>query len=195
MGTMGQDVRYALRQLMHNPGYTGTVVFTLALAIGANTAIFSIVNALLLRNLPYAKPERMGTIFLRVQGPQASDEPHSVDGAQWEMLRDRVPSLISAVSSGGKAGVNLEAGGQAQYVHQGRISAHYLDVLAVRPMLGRNFTETEDRPQWTSRRHSQLCILAHGIWRQPRHGGACYPAERRTVHDNRGAAAGRAHPA
>jgi predicted permease len=160
MGTIGQDVRYALRQTMHNPGYTGTVVFTLALAIGANTAIFSIVNALLLRSLPYANPERMGTIFLRVQGAQASDEPHSVDGAQWEMLRDHVPSLIAAVSSGGKSGVNLEAGDHAQYVHQGRISAHYLDVLAVRPMLGRNFTEAEDRPNGPP-----AAILSNAFWR------------------------------
>src|SRR5579859_4115730 len=59
MGSVGQNLRYALRQLGRNPGFTLTVIFTLALAIGANTAIFSIVNALLLKSLPYAHPERM----------------------------------------------------------------------------------------------------------------------------------------
>jgi len=83
MGAFRQDLRYALRQLTNHPGFTVTVIVTLALAIGANTAIFSIVNALLLKSLPYAVPDRMGTIFLRVQGAQPSDEPHQVDGAQW----------------------------------------------------------------------------------------------------------------
>ncbi len=160
MGSVGQNLRYALRQLGRNPGFTLTVIFTLALAIGANTAIFSIVNALLLKSLPYPQPERMGTIFLRVQGAQPSDEPHQVDGAQWEMLRDQVPSLISAVSSGGTSGVNLQAGDQIQYVHQGRISAHYLDVLGVRPMLGRNFTEDEDQPHGP-----RAAILSYSLWR------------------------------
>jgi hypothetical protein len=160
MGSVGQNLRYALRQLGRNPGFTITVIVTLALAIGANTAIFSIVNALLLKSLPYAHPERMGTIFLRVQGAQPSDEPHQVDGAQWELLRDQVPSLISAVSSGGTSGVNLQAGDQIQYVHQGRISAHYLDVLAVHPMLGRNFTEDEDQPHGP-----RATILSYGLWR------------------------------
>ncbi len=160
MGSVGQNLRFALRQLGRNPGFTLTVIFTLALAIGANTAIFSIVNALLLKSLPYSHPERMGTIFLRVQGAQPSDEPHQVDGAQWEMLRDQVPSLLSAVSSGGTSGVNLQAGDQIQYVHQGRISAHYLDVLGVRPMLGRNFTEDEDQPHGP-----RAAILSYGLWR------------------------------
>ena len=76
------------------------------------------------------------------------------------------------------SGVNLEAGGQAQYVHQGRISAHYLDVLAVRPMLGRNFTETEDRPHGPP-----AAILSYAFWRtafaaNPDIGGARHPAER-----------------
>ena len=66
------DARYALRQLGRNPGFTLTVILTLALSIGANTAIFSIVNALMLKSLPYAHPERMGTIYTRFIGTQAS---------------------------------------------------------------------------------------------------------------------------
>src|SRR5258707_5799910 len=100
MATVGQNLKFAVRQLWRNPGFTVTVILTLALSIGANTAIFSIVNALILKSLPYSHPERMGTIYTRVTGTRASDERHHINGEQWELLRDNVPSLISAVSSG-----------------------------------------------------------------------------------------------
>jgi len=160
MGTIGQTLRYALRQLARNPGFTATVIVTLALSIGANTAIFSIVNALLLKNLPYAHPERMGTIFMRVQGTESYDGHQWIDDEQWELLRDNVPSLLSAVTSGGTSGANLEAGHQTLYVHQGRISAHYLDVLSVQPGMGRNFSAEEDRPHGP-----KAVILSYALWR------------------------------
>src|SRR6266567_7497041 len=124
---LGREFQYAARQLWCNPGFTATVVLTLALSVGANTAIFSIVNALLLKSLPYAHPERMGTIFLRVQGAKPSDEPHNLDGTQWELLRDNVPSLIPAVSGMRTSGVNLQTESHVQYLHAGRVSAHYFD--------------------------------------------------------------------
>ena len=122
MEIFGQNLRFAVRQLWRNPGFTVTVILTLALAIGANTAIFSVVNALLLKSLPYSHPERMGTIFTRVTGSNPSDERHGLNGEQWELLRDNVPSLISAVSSRGTSGVNLQAGSHVQYLYAGRIS-------------------------------------------------------------------------
>ena len=82
MGSWGQHLRLAGRQLKRSPGFTVTVIVTLALSVGANTAIFSLVNALLLKNLPYAHPERMGTIYTRVTGLRASDERHHLDGEQ-----------------------------------------------------------------------------------------------------------------
>src|SRR5271169_4268380 len=109
MGMLGQNLRFAVRQLRRNPGFTVTVVFTLALSIGANTAIFSIVNALMLKNLPYSHLERMGTIYTRISGSRVSDERHNLNGEQWELLRDNVPSLMPAISSGGTSGVNLQA--------------------------------------------------------------------------------------
>jgi macrolide transport system ATP-binding/permease protein len=154
-----QHLRFAARQLWRNPGFTVAVIITLALAIGANTAIFSLVNALILKSLPYSHPERMGTIYARVRGPGASDERTGIDGEKWELLRDNVPALISAVS-GGTSGVNLQAASHVQYVHEGRISSHYLDVLALQPILGRNFTEDEDR-----RHGSRAAILGYSLWR------------------------------
>jgi predicted permease len=153
-----QHLRFAARQLRRNPGFTLAVIITLALSIGANTAIFSLVNALMLKSLPYSHSERMGTIYARVTGPGASDERTGIDGEKWELLRDNVPALISAVS-GGASGVNLKAGSRVEYIHEGRISAHYLDVLAVQPLLGRNFSEDEDRPHGP-----KAAVLSYSLW-------------------------------
>ncbi|HEY6852180.1 MAG TPA: ABC transporter permease [Terracidiphilus sp.] len=154
------ELRHALRQMKRSPGFTAAVVVTLALGIGANTAIFSIVNALLLESLPYAHPERMAIVYARTTGTESSAERRNVDGEQWELLRDNVPSLISAVSFSRTSGVNLETGSHAQYVQEGRVSAHYLDVLAIHPMAGRNFTEDEDRPHGP-----RAAVLSYGLWR------------------------------
>lgn len=168
-----REAQYAVRQLWHNPGFTVTVILTLALSIGANTAIFSIVNALLLKNLPYAHPERMGTMFARTTGSESYDKQRTIDGEQWELLRDDVPSLISAVSAMHGLGVNLQAGSHVQYVYEGRVSAHYFDVLAIHPLVGRNFSEDEDRPHGP-----RAAILSYGLWR------AVFSAERDVMGEN-----------
>jgi macrolide transport system ATP-binding/permease protein len=160
MDALGQDLKFAARQLWRSPGFTVTVIITLALSIGANTAIFAMVNALMLKSLPYSHPERMGTIYTRVTGSRASDERHKLNGEQWELLRDNVPSLTSAVSSPGTSGVNLGWGSQGQYLRAGRISARYLDVLALHPMMGRNFSQDEDRPHGPT-----AAILSYSLWR------------------------------
>src|SRR5579864_5712743 len=154
------NLKFAVRQLRRNPGFTVTVILTLALSIGANTAIFSIANALLLKSLPYSHPERMGTIYTRVTGASPSDERHKLNGEQWELLRDNVPALTSAVASRGTSGANLQAGAHVQYVQYKRISAHYFDVLAIQPAMGRNFSEDEDRP-----RGPKAAILSYDLWR------------------------------
>ena len=158
---LGQDIHYGLRQFWRNPGFTVTIVLTLALSVGANTAIFSLVNALLLKSLPYANPERMGSIYTRIRGPVSTDERHHLNGEQWELLRDNVPALISALSGTRASGVNLQAGSQVEYLQAGRISAQYLDVLAVHPIIGRNFSAEEDRPHGPN-----TAILSYGVWQK-----------------------------
>jgi predicted permease len=160
MSVFVQNLSFAVRQLRRNPGFTAAVIFTLALAIGANTAIFSIVNALMLKNLPYSHPEQMGAIFARIEGPEPSDGRRWISGKQWELLRDNVPALISGLSGAMASGVNLQAGERAQYVHSARISAHYLDVLGVHPADGRNFSELEDQPHGP-----KTAILSYRLWR------------------------------
>jgi len=156
-----REYRYATRQLRRNPGFTGTVVLTLALAIGANSASFSLVNALLLKDLPYAHPERIGTLYARTSGSQSSDARRTVDGEQWERMRDTVPSLLSAVSAMRTSGANFRAGSVVQYLHVGRVSAHYFDVLALHPVIGRNFTEYEDEDRSQGPR---TAILSYALW-------------------------------
>jgi len=153
------DVRYGSRRLWRDPGLTVTALLTLALSIGANTAIFSVVNSLLLKSLPYAHPESLGTFNTRVTGPGGYDERHKIDGEQWELLRDNVPSLTAAISSGRTAGVNLQAGTHVQFLHAGRVSAHYLDVLGIHPPIGRNFSAVEDRAGGP-----KAAILSYGLW-------------------------------
>jgi len=154
------DVRFALRQIARAPGFVITVCVTLALGIGANTAIFSIVNALLLKDLPYPHPERIATLFLRTAGSEPSDRPRWVDGEQWQLLRDDVPSAIAAVTALHATGINLETGTHAQYVHAGRVSARYFDVLGLQPAMGRQFNAEEDRPHGPG-----AAILSYGLWR------------------------------
>jgi predicted permease len=114
----------------------------------------------MLKNLPYTHPERMGTIYTKVTGSAAWEERHHLNGEQWELLRDNVPSLISAVSATGTSGVNLRADSQVEYLHAGRVSAHYFDVLAIHPIIGRSFSDVEDRPHGP-----KAAILSYGLWR------------------------------
>jgi macrolide transport system ATP-binding/permease protein len=160
MATFRQNLKHASRQLRRNPGFTATVIFTLALSIGANTAVFSVANALMLKNLPYYRPERMGTIFTRITGALPSDERHHLNGEQWELLRDDVPSLTSALSGTRTSGVNLQSESRVQYLHAGRVSAHYFDVLGFRPVIGRSFSEAEDRPNGP-----KTTVLSYRVWR------------------------------
>jgi predicted permease len=154
-----RECRQAARQIWRNPGFAATVVLTLGLAIGANTAIFSMVNALLLNDLPYPHPERIATLYLRTSGPQPSDRRRTIDGEQWERVRDGVPSLLGAVAAMSTSGVNSRAGSVAQYLQAGRVSAHYFDVLSLRPVIGRSFSEDEDRPHGP-----RAAILSHAFW-------------------------------
>jgi predicted permease len=159
MQTILHELRYALKQLGKNPGYSLIVILTLALCVGANTAIFSVVDALLLRPLPYPEPQRLGSLMQRISGPSNAAYPVNIDRDTWRFVRDNVPAVTAAVASNG-GGANLEAGGRAQYVHDQRVSASYFDVLGLRPMIGRSFTASEDTPGGP-----RAVVLSYGLWR------------------------------
>lgn len=163
MQNLFQDVRYASRQLRKSPGFLVTAVLTLALGIGANTAIFSVVNALMLRPLPYPQPARLGALITHWSGPQGAEDDDSVNGDAYFLVRDRVPA-VTAAAEGGESGVNLQAGSSVQYVQQLRVTSKYFDVLGIPPLMGRSFTRQEDRPNGPA-----VVVLSNRLWRNTFH--------------------------
>jgi len=152
-----RDLRYAFRVLRNAPLFTLTAVLTLALCIGANTAIYTVVDRVLLRPLPYPHPERLAQVVTRfVRG----DAEYGQTGAVFERIRDGVTSMQVATTSGGfgSIGVNMVVGNHAEYVKQQRVSAGFFSVLGVPPALGRAFTTDEDRPNGPS-----AAILSHAL--------------------------------
>jgi putative ABC transport system permease protein len=155
---------YALRQLRKSPAFTITVLATLGLCIGANTAIYTIVDAIFLRPLSYPHPEQL-VMPVTVFGKNgAFDIDTSQDGRQWETIRDRATFLDSAVY-GSSNGVNLVAGGRVEYVQDQRVSANFFHVLGLPPLIGREFTRAEDVPNGPS-----VVVLSHVLWQRVFHG-------------------------
>ncbi len=153
-----RNVRYSVRTLRKSPGFAAASILTLALCIGANTAIFSVVDAVLLRPLPYPEPNRLVYVVTegRWNGRPAFND--SSDGETWEMLRDHATGADYA-AMGLAVGVNLAAQGKAQYVQQGRVTAGFFRMLGAPPVLGREFTQAEDREGGPS-----ATILSHDLW-------------------------------
>src|SRR5687767_1414430 len=143
-----RDARFATRMLRRAPAFAAAAVLTLGIAIGVNTAIFSVVDAVLLRPLPYPQPDRLAL----VTGMEAGAATHSFghSGRAWEMLRDQASSIDRAVFSTWTTGVNMLAGQRgaevARNVRQQRVGAGFFRVLGVPPLVGREFDATEDRP-------------------------------------------------
>jgi predicted permease len=155
-----RDLRYAFRQLRRNPGFTITVLLTLSIAIGANTAVFTMLNALLLRPLPYSQPERLASLMRNYSSGAGFDTEDGQNGETWELVRDNVPAVQAAVYSYGASGVNLQTQTTAHYVHQQRVSAGYFEVLGIHPIVGRMFTAVEDRPHGP-----KAVILSFEAWK------------------------------
>ncbi len=156
-----RDARYAVRQLRRNPGFTFTVVLTLSIAVGANTAVFSMVNAMLLRPLPYPQPDRLASLMAHYAGSKAGqiviDDDNSQDGETWDLVRS-VPSVGAGAWSGAR-GVNLQTATSARYVQEQRVSTGYFEALCVPPVLGRSFTEEEDSPNG-----AKVVMLSYELW-------------------------------
>ena len=159
--TLVRDVRYALRVLRRSPGFTLTAVLTIAVAIGANAAVFSLVDAVLLRPLPYPHPERLVIPEVRYVTPQGSGTQSAIDGRTWEAITRHVTSAEAAVYSDWRSGANLTSGGQATHVNQARVGAGYFRVLGVPPAFGREFTPDEDTVGGPN-----AVILSHGLWQR-----------------------------
>jgi predicted permease len=159
-----QDIRYAFRAMRGSPGLTFVIVASLAVGIGANTAIFSVINALLIRPLPYPDPERLAVIWIRNPGiniPQDWPSPgqyfdiqnqqHSFE--QISISRGRVTTLL------GRSGNPLVGTENAQSVETLETSSSLFPLLGARPLYGRLFGEEEDRPG-----QPMVVILSYRFW-------------------------------
>ena len=155
------DLKFSWRQLIKSPGFSATAVLTLGVAIGANTAVFSLVDAALLKSLPYPRPDRLALVTLNVSrnGVRAGENT-SHNGAVWESIRDHARTVDVAVLSGLSARASLIAGDRALTVAPQRVSAGYFQVLGVSPIIGREFSREEDVAGGPA-----VAILSDRLWR------------------------------
>ena len=159
--TLAQDVRYALRMLRKSPGFAVVAVLTLAVGIGADTAIFSIVNAVLLRPLPFKDASRLVLLhegLPKIGFPKLSFEPSDL------AVFEREQKSFSAVGTFLNERENISGQGEPDRVMVTRVSAPLFSMLGTEPALGRNFTPEEDAPG------HQVAILSYALW-QRRYGG------------------------
>ncbi|AGY60600.1 ABC transporter permease [Gloeobacter kilaueensis] len=157
-----QDLRYGWRMLIKNPGFTAVAVLTLALGIGANTAIFSVVNAVLLRTLPYPEPEQLVQVFESQlqQGLEkgAVSPPNYLDWRQ----QNRVFTNIAVYNTDQ---FSFKSGSQPERLNGAFISADFFKTLGVRPLLGRDLSPEEEKTG-----HDRVVLLSYRLW-QERFGG------------------------
>jgi predicted permease len=153
---MIQDLRYGVRMLLKNPGFTAVAVFTLALGIGANTAIFSVINGVLLKPLPYEQPGQLVNLWEGAPWGLSTVSPGAF--IDW---RDGNTSL-EALSAVRGASMNLSGEGDPERLNGLTVSASYLRILHIQPILGRGFSPDEDRPGGDNK----LVVIAHGLWQR-----------------------------
>src|SRR5437660_4519387 len=150
------DLKFAFRQLAKNPGFTFVAVLTLALGIGANTAIFSVVNAVLLRPLPFAEAERL----VWVGGWVGNDKEQGVTPADFLDYREQSQSFAQlAASVSETVPVNLPGSGEPERLSGALVTANYLDLFGVKPALGRTFRSEEDQEG-----SARVVVISHGLW-------------------------------
>jgi predicted permease len=160
--TIWQDLRFGFRQLRKNPGFTVVALLSLALGIGANAVIFSLISTVLLRPLPIAHPEQ---VFAVHQIKLRNSDPQSMSYRNYKDVRDRNQSL-SGMAVYRFAPTSVSHNGSNERIWGYLVSGNYFDVLGVRPLLGRTFTAEEDRTVDAN----PVMVLSYGCW-QRRFGG------------------------
>ena len=158
--TIWQDIRFGARLLRRNPGFSAIAILTLAIGIGSNTAIFSIVNAVLLRPLPYAHPENLVMIWQALPQRGFATVPVSEPDFAEFKNQSRSFSDLAAVFLD-KEDYNLTGSGTPERVAGMNVSANLFSFLGVKPALGRSFLPDEDQPG-----HEHVVVLSHRLWQR-----------------------------
>ena len=164
MNRLLQDLRFAVRQLRKSPGFATTTILTLALGIGATTSMFSLVNAVVLRPLPFPGQDRLVWLAAADKsagGPAVADTLSYPDFIDWRAQSHS----FSGIASYRHNGTTLSGDGDAQNIESQIVSADFFRVLGVRPLLGRDFRADEEKPG------SHVAMLSHQLW-QSTFGGA-----------------------
>src|SRR5215471_12658239 len=163
METIFKDIRYGIRSLLKRPAFTAIALITLALGIGANTAIFSLVNAVLIRPLPFAEPDRLVWVWgnIRNGGNRASVSPLDfLDYRNQNQTFEQLAAVISVPIS-----ANLTGSGDPDRLTAAAVTGNYFQVFGVQPELGRTFTLANEQSG-----NDQVVVLSHKLW-QRRFGG------------------------
>lgn len=149
------DLRYALRSLSKQPGFTAVAVLTLALGIGANTAVFSVVYGVLLRALPYPESERLVRLYEGGEGERGTVSPP--DFVDW---RGQATSFEAMVAFHGDR-VTLTGAGEAEELPAASVTFGFFTVLGVSPAFGRDFAREEEVPG-----PDHVAVVSHGLWQR-----------------------------
>ena len=157
MGALFQDVRYGIRMLAKNPGFTAVAVLTLALGIGANTAIFSVLNGVLLRPLPYPRPNEIVKVDLEWNDGTLND---TLTAPEFEFYRDHSSAFEALAGYRGGGEVALKRGNGTAWVKALRVTDGFFPALGVRPAFGRGILRDETRPG-----SAQVAVLSDPLWR------------------------------
>jgi putative ABC transport system permease protein len=160
MGILIQDLRFSFRQMVKKPGFTAVVVLTMALGIGANAAIFSVLDAVLLRPLPYSNPDRLIKVWTRFTGIGAPNDQNWVSAPEFRDFQ-QLNSSFSELAAIGSGSINLGVKGSPQRVVGASVSPSLFPMLGAQPLLGRTFLPEEAQP---GRDHEVL--LSYGLWRR-----------------------------
>ncbi len=160
MGVLIQDLHFAIRQMVKKPGFTAVVVLTMALGIGANAAIFSVLDAVLLRPLPYSNPDRLIKVWTRFTGIGAPNDQNWVSAPEFRDFQ-QLNNSFSELAAIGSGSINLGVKGSPQRVVGASVSPSMFSMLGAQPLLGRTFLPEEAQP---GRDHE--VVLSYGLWRR-----------------------------
>jgi putative ABC transport system permease protein len=159
LGNLWQDLNYGLRLIRKNPGFSAVVVLTLAVGIGANTAIFSVVNAVMLRSLPFKDPDRL--VRLNESNPERGWPTFAVSHPNFLDWREQNQTFAALAATNGVS-INLGTAGEIEVVRGSAVTVDFLTVLGTTPLMGRNFLPEEDKPGGNTR----AAIITYGSWQK-----------------------------
>src|SRR5260370_8338696 len=156
------DLKFAFRQLLKNPGFTAVAVLTLALGIGANTAIFSVINTLMLRSLPVRKPHEL--VQVSIAGVSGRDRTFTYPG--YERLRDGARLLSGLFAAGNVGDGSMVASGmggtETEIIRPQPVTGNFFSVLGVQPFVGRLLCDADDRPK----NAEHVVVISYGFWQR-----------------------------